>query len=67
MNDLTCASFTQYIENLSDPTLKQQTNVMLIAMIDKGFRADKLNSFEIVEKGHGRIETRRCWNTEDIF
>lgn len=27
---------------------------------------EKMDFFETIEKGHGRIETRRCWQSEDI-
>lgn len=32
----------------------------------KKFRELEVDYCEMVEKGHGRIETRRCWATEDI-
>jgi len=38
----------------------------LDAMIDEGFKAEHSKQFETIEKGHGRIETRRCWITDNI-
>lgn len=38
----------------------------LDAMIDKGFKVEHSKQFKTVEKDHGRIETRRCWITDNI-
>ncbi len=38
----------------------------LDALIDEGFKRAQSDHFETVEKGHGRIETKRYWITNDI-
>lgn len=47
-------------------TLHEETKTYLDSVIDQNFRKDRCDAFETTEKGHGRIETRRYWITEDI-
>ncbi|NOY50046.1 MAG: ISAs1 family transposase [Chlorobi bacterium] len=47
-------------------TLFEELTTDLDAVIDENFSTDKCDTFETTEKGHGRIETRRDWITEDI-
>ncbi len=47
-------------------TLYEELKTYLDAVIDENFSTDKCDTFETTEKGHGRIETRGYWITEDI-
>ncbi len=47
-------------------TLFNELKAYLEAVIDENFFLDKFDTFETTEKGHGRIETRRYWITEDV-
>ncbi len=46
--------------------LYEELKTYLDAVINEDFCLDKCDTFETTEKGHGRIETRRYWITEDI-
>ncbi len=47
-------------------TLFDELKAYLQAVIDENFSLGQCDIFETTEKGHGRIETRRYWITEDI-
>ncbi len=50
----------------NQPTLHAQTQALLDEAILEGFKAMNYDYFEQTEKGHGRLETRRCWVTNEI-
>jgi len=47
-------------------TLHDEIKTYFDAVIDESFMVNKSAYVETVEKGHGRIETRRYWITEDV-
>jgi predicted transposase YbfD/YdcC len=47
-------------------TLYEDIRLFLDDAIDNGFHGLQHDLYEQTEKGHGRIETRRCWTTGQI-
>jgi predicted transposase YbfD/YdcC len=49
----------------NQPALEQAVQAMFAAAQATGFRGIAHDQYTTVEKGHGRIETRRCWTISE--
>jgi predicted transposase YbfD/YdcC len=47
-------------------TLHEDLRLFLDDAVEQGFRGIEHDVYEQTEKGHGRLETRRCWTTNQI-
>ncbi len=47
-------------------TLHEDMKLYLDDCVERGFRKVEHDSYERLEKGHGRIETRRTWTTGEV-
>jgi len=47
-------------------TLHEDIHLFLDDAMEHGFQGIEHDSYEQTEKGHGRLETRRCWTTHPI-
>lgn len=46
--------------------LHQDVTEFLIQQRQENFRRSRCDYYESTEKGHGRVEVRRCWSTDDV-